>query len=240
MQYSFSYMYFMMQEPKPFNLDDFWALIDTDRDQYARMPAGEVAAGMKCELTVVPTGAWCDRPRAAGNGRALSNNEIRTLGTRVLPWPMEAAALVRLREMFINCSRETGETVLVSTPEPASPDELPPFAALAHRLGEDLPPMRVPKQLFEECETVLELVRQATKQQTKHKYADRARPCAPEARPNRSWSPACYFWVAPCVSGGMSRDDGAQVRAHDRGRGRFQDGPQQHHDRAPRARQPAA
>jgi hypothetical protein len=35
MQYSFAYMYFMMQELKPFDLGEFWALMDTNQDGYA-------------------------------------------------------------------------------------------------------------------------------------------------------------------------------------------------------------
>lgn len=32
MQYSFAYMYFMMQELKPFDLGEFWSLMDTNQD----------------------------------------------------------------------------------------------------------------------------------------------------------------------------------------------------------------
>ena len=35
MQYAFAYMYFMMQEPKPFDLDEFWSILDTNKDGYS-------------------------------------------------------------------------------------------------------------------------------------------------------------------------------------------------------------
>ena len=49
MQYSFSYMYFLMQEPKPFDLDEFWDILDTNKDGYAATCAVRVLTALSTD-----------------------------------------------------------------------------------------------------------------------------------------------------------------------------------------------
>ena len=128
-------------------------------------------------------------------------NEIRTLGARVLPWPMDAHALVNLRATLVNCSRSDADgsssaaeavqaaptDVAEGTPAPAEPvDSLTHFAML---MGEDPTPVRIPKAVFEHCQPVIDLVRAATKQQTKYKYVVRTETGLVGRRAGGRWMP---------------------------------------------------
>jgi hypothetical protein len=123
----------------------------------------------------------------------LDNNEIRTLGTRILPWPMEAKALSDLRTQLLNCTlaaadREDGadqEAVDAEGTTTAAPHRTPmPTVAMVHptgtqppallelarAMGDDTTPLHVPRAVLERCPPVMDLVRAAVKQQTKYKY----------------------------------------------------------------------
>ena len=113
--------------------------------------------------------------------RVLSNNEIRTLGTRILPWPMDPAALVNLRHKLANCTRADEELTTASgsgsaalatetVPPPRATTSISPLAAFAELVGDDTTQLEISKAVFEHCQPVLDLVRTSTKQQTKYKY----------------------------------------------------------------------
>jgi len=58
MQYSFSYMYFLMQEPKGFDFDEFWNGIDTDKDKYVVRSGALVRASRRPAKLEGPAGSF--------------------------------------------------------------------------------------------------------------------------------------------------------------------------------------
>ena len=121
----------------------------------------------------------------------LNDNEIRTLGTRILSWPMDQAHLMNLRELLHNCTLDLGDDVEDAVPagEASALDDVPSRAAaeralarihvtptlsvLEQLLGDNVTAMLVPKEVVQRCQPVMAMVRSAVKQQTKYKYGQR-------------------------------------------------------------------